>query len=116
MNKKAIIVFLLAMVLTSGVILLGIRLYQGGVFDEIIAPKETSAAIIVDTSYEAMATSETVPEVIEFASEADARSYVSAYAVNNGIDINLYPDRIYNLLYKNPNSLDFVLNLLSITN
>ncbi len=108
MNKKSVIIFLLAMILTSGVILIGIKVYQSVVFGSIFT-KETGASFSFEV-VETESTTATEPQVVEFLTEADARNYVANYATANGIDISLYPDRIYNGLYRNPNALQFVLD------
>ncbi len=109
MNKKAVLTFLISMVVMASVILLVIRGVQSGFFGSLVAkkPAETSAEITVISSSE---TAETTPEVINFLTEAEAMNYVSNYASENGIDISLYPQPLYGLLVRNPDALEFVLN------
>ena len=111
--KKFVIVFMISAVITAAAILAVLELRGGSTqghpvssapsivsevtFESIVDPSETTAD---GTDYSAMPINNT----------NDALTVISAFAADNGLDPSDYPTEMIDLLARNPDALDFVLN------
>lgn len=112
MSKKIIATLLVTAVLVAGIILIIVRNTDTSVSSgapavpsivtEVTAPSETEMTEPVDplASYAAMPLN----------NETDARAVIEAFAADNDLSINDYPDEIISLLGRNPDALEFVLD------
>lgn len=107
--KKIIAGILAAMVLGAAVTLIWIR-HSNAAGGSLSKP-----AIVTDPSLEsaqAAATEEQVPAYysITINNVDDARAAISVFADENGLSLSDYPQEMIDLLARNPEAIDFVLN------
>lgn len=108
--KKIIAGILAAMVLVAAVVLIWIRCSGSQLSSGLSKP-----TLVTDPSLEAAQASATQEQLpvwysIQINNTDDARAAISAFADENGLSLADYPESMIDLLARNPESIDFVLN------
>ncbi|MCQ2504278.1 MAG: C39 family peptidase [Saccharofermentans sp.] len=109
MNKKLIAGILLTMVAAAAIVLAGIKFSQREHVQESSAPGIAPDITVVSDLTEA-SEEEPVWYSMQINSTEDARNVISAFAEVNGLSLSDYPENMVNLLARNPETIDYVLN------
>lgn len=110
MNKKIISIVMVALVAGAAVALIIVRN-----LDKITGPSGSVKPAVVSgmtvgSDVEATSVLSTVPSSVQITSVDDARSVITDFAEDNGLSLADYPEDMVNLLARNPETLDYVLN------
>lgn len=110
MNKKIISIVMVALVAGAAVALIIVRN-----LDKITGPSGSVKPAVVSgmtlgSDVEATSVLSTDPSSVQITSVDDARSVISDFAEDNGLSLADYPEDMVNLLARNPETLDYVLN------
>ena len=110
MNKKIISIVMVALVAGAAVALIIVRN-----LDKITGPSGSVKPAVVSgmtvgSDVEATSVLSTDPSSVQITSVDDARSVITDFAEDNGLSLADYPEDMVNLLARNPETLDYVLN------
>ncbi len=110
MNKKIISIVMVVLVAGAAVALIIVRN-----LDKITGPSGSVKPAVVSgmtvgSDVEATSVLSTVPSSVQITSVDDARSVITDFAEDNGLSLADYPEDMVNLLARNPETLDYVLN------
>lgn len=110
MNKKIISIVMVALVAGAAVALIIVRN-----LDKITGPSGSVKPAVVSgmtvgSDVEATSVLSTDPSFVQITSVDDARSVITDFAEDNGLSLADYPEDMVNLLARNPETLDYVLN------
>ena len=110
MNKKIISIVMVALVAGAAVALIIVRN-----LDKITGPSGSVKPAVVSgmtvgSDVEATSVLSTDPSSVQITSVDDARSVITDFAEENGLSLADYPEDMVNLLARNPETLDYVLN------
>lgn len=109
MKKKIIAGIMLALVLGAAAVLIWIKRSEDTMSGGLSKPTLVSD----DTFEQGQLTTEVTEPLwysIQINNTDDARAAVSVFADENGLSVSDYPDDMINLLARNPETIDFVLN------